>query len=158
MLEAEDTGGVDAGLKVAVVGAGWGDQYASIEVSRITPYKQRLLHLTDTLGVAELDYMGQSLVIYTGDGELRARVEREEPLYLEDLMLLLEYKLGVESLLDAAQGAAAVAVCDAALGRRGLDELTPWLDRVSRCYRCYREAVQASASPQGYIGRLQRHG
>ncbi len=156
-VEAYTHRGIVSGLSDhALLVAGWGDRYASIEVSRITPYKQRLLHLTGTRGVAELDYMAQSLTIYTGEGELRARVDREEPLYLEDLMLLVEYSSRRESLLDAAQGAAAVAACDAALHGSSLEGLTPWLDKVYSSYRRYREAVQASASPQGYIESLQR--
>ena len=158
-LAAYVYGGLVSGLADhALLVAGFDGRYASVEVSRITPYKQRLLHLTGSKAVAELDYMAQRLIVHTEEGETLLRVEREEPLYLEDLIVLLEYRAGARSILDASTGAAAVAFCDAALsgGRGAWDTVSGWTGDALEAYHRYSKAARGHRGPMDYAQSLIR--
>ena len=127
----------------ALIVLGFGSAYASAEVNRLTPFKQRILHVTGRLGVAVLDYMAQSLTIYRSEGETRAHVEREEPLYLEDLHVVHAYSGGVRPAVDLYQGLAAMLACAAALeaASRGRDVALEELEAYHVASDLAREAV-----------------
>lgn len=165
VVRAYTLGRIVSGLNdyaLLVLGFTWG--YASLEVNRITPFKQRLLYLTGSRGTATLDYMAQELRLYTELGETRVRVEKEEPLYLEDLHALAALQQGRSPLVDIHQGLAAMLVCAAGLeaavrGRDlALEETSAYRDhgqllaRALEGYRRYREAVEACSGPRGCAG------
>lgn len=94
---------------------GFPQGFASIEVNRLTPFKQRTLYLTTTKGVATLDYMKQTLTLYTEEEESHIRVKREEPLYVEDLDTILRLTSKKKPLVTIEQGFTAMLVCSAAI-------------------------------------------
>lgn len=139
--------------------------FASLEVNRITPYKQRILHLTGSRAVAYLDYMDQELRVYAPGEESLVHVAREEPLYLEDLGFVYLFSRREAPLVDIYQGLAAMLVCAAALesareGReKSLDEFDVYQryrDRVKKAvsgYRRYREVISSCrGSIRGCLG------
>ncbi|ALL01984.1 dehydrogenase-related protein [Pyrodictium delaneyi] len=146
----------------ALMVLGFRGGFASLEVNRITPFKQRVLYLTGSRGVAYLDYMGQELRVYTPEEESLIRVAREEPLYLEDLVLLASFAHGREPLVDIYQGFAAMLVCAAVLasarlgGELALDEYDVYqgyrgyVEKSLRGYMRYREAV--GDEPKALLG------
>lgn len=52
----------------------------AIETNWLTPHKIRQLTVTGTKGIAQVDYIEQSLRIYNGEGEIDVEVEKREPL------------------------------------------------------------------------------
>jgi len=57
---------------------------AVVQVSRLTPYKRRILSLTGEKGVVEVDYLTQRVMYWVGDNTARElTVQRREPLRLE---------------------------------------------------------------------------
>ncbi|MEM3284964.1 MAG: Gfo/Idh/MocA family oxidoreductase [Fervidicoccaceae archaeon] len=56
----------------------------SIEANRVTPYKERKAIITGTNGVAQLDFMQQSLEVYTGKWKMERMIQKREPLTIED--------------------------------------------------------------------------
>ncbi len=61
------------------------DKYvAHIEANRVTPFKERRCIVTGTKGVAQLDFIQQSLNLYTGEWRMERMLVWEEPLLVED--------------------------------------------------------------------------
>ena len=89
--------------------------FSSIEVNRVTPFKQRAMYITGTKGVAYIDYLRQELNIHVQDLETRVLVQREEPLYLEDLSILESLKEKREPPVDIHQAFIAMFLCEKAL-------------------------------------------
>jgi UDP-N-acetylglucosamine 3-dehydrogenase len=57
---------------------------AVVQVSRLTPYKRRILSLTGEKGVVEVDYLMQRVMYWVGDNTARElTVQSREPLRLE---------------------------------------------------------------------------
>ncbi len=140
----------------AIVVLAFEGSYSTIEVSRITPYKQRTLTLTGTQAAAHLDYMAQEARVYTAEMEASLRIQREEPIYLEDLATLRAYASGREPPVDAYQGHVALAVCEAArrsaakAGEEGLAGSIDWLDEALEGYRRYRRLL-AEGGPRALL-------
>lgn len=55
-----------------------------IEANRITPYKERKAIYTGTRGVGVLDFIQQTLDVYTGSWKMERVIAKKEPLLLED--------------------------------------------------------------------------
>lgn len=134
----------------AIVVLSFEDSYSTMELSRITPYKQRTLTVTGTKASAQLDYISQETIVYTAEMEARLRIAREEPIYLEDLATLRAYARYQPPPVDAYQGHVAVEICSAAIASaaRGAEEaLTPahpeWLEAALEGYRRYRNSLAA---------------
>ncbi|WP_228546809.1 Gfo/Idh/MocA family protein [Hyperthermus butylicus] len=124
----------------ALIILGYGEGFASIEVNRITPFKQRMLYLTTRAAVAYLDYMEQVLRIHRGHEEATVVIRREEPLYLEDLAVVSRFASGEEPDVDGYQGFLALYVCELALEsrlqRRDIDA------RDNKLYSHYQDLVE----------------
>jgi UDP-N-acetylglucosamine 3-dehydrogenase len=141
----------------AIVVMGFEGSYATMELSRITPYKQRVLTLTGTQAAASLDYMAQDARVYTAEYEASLKIRKEEPIYLEDLATLSAYIKGMDPPVDAYQGHVAVEVCEAArrsaLGGESvkLKGSIRWVEEALKGYRRYREAI-ASRGLEGLLG------
>jgi len=141
----------------AIVVMGFEGSYATMELSRITPYKQRILTLTGTQAAAQLDYMSQEARIYTAEYQASLRIQREEPIYLEDLATLKAYLRGAEPPVDAYQGHVAVEICESARrsalkgGGERLRGALKWMEEALEGYRRYRSAV-ASGGLEALIG------
>ncbi|MET1127772.1 MAG: Gfo/Idh/MocA family oxidoreductase [Thermoproteota archaeon] len=86
--------------------------FASIEVNRVTPFKQRVAYLTAERGVVFLDYMKRELRFYTDDEEVAIRVDDEEPLYLEDLAVLRRFTGGGDPPVDLRQAFTVLYICE----------------------------------------------
>ena len=143
---------------------GFREGFASLEVNRVTPFKQRTLYLTGSKSVAQLNYMTQELTLHTPDEEAHMKIPREEPLYLEDLANLAAYRKRKQPLVDINQGIAAMMVCAAALastatGETGLEQhpafttAKPYIAKAVEGYRNYKEAVRKH-TPRDYIENL----
>jgi len=91
---------------------GYSQGFASIEVNRVTPFKQRILYLTTRNGVLYLDYMKQEARIYRGEEEIYIHVNHEEPLYLEDLVTIESYANGLHPPIDTHQAFVALYICE----------------------------------------------
>ena len=89
--------------------------FSSLEVNRVTPFKQRIMYLTGTRGVAYLDYMKQELTIYNGEHEIRALIRREEPLYLEDLAVVKNIINRGNPPIDPYQAFTSLYLCELSL-------------------------------------------
>ncbi len=89
--------------------------FSSIEVNRVTPFKERTLYITGSQGVARLDYMRQELEVFVGDEERRVIVRREEPLYLEDLDAVESLASKKEPPVDLYQAFIATLLCEKSL-------------------------------------------
>jgi len=124
----------------ALIILGFHNGFASLEVNRITPFKQRMLYITGSYATAYLDYMSQELRIYTMVEESIVRTNREEPLYLEDLSFILSFVEDREPLVDIYQGFAAMLVCGVALdsARRGSDIAL----RDTEVYASYKDYIR----------------
>jgi UDP-N-acetylglucosamine 3-dehydrogenase len=61
----------------------FGESVASIEVNWFTPHKVRNVVITGTNGIAYMDYIEQSIVIYNSNWKMEPKIEKEEPLKLE---------------------------------------------------------------------------
>jgi UDP-N-acetylglucosamine 3-dehydrogenase len=61
----------------------FGNTLASVEVNWFSPTKIRNLIITGTDATAQLDYIKQSIVINTSEGEQVPKIERSEPLRVE---------------------------------------------------------------------------
>ena len=106
-------GGIVSNLTdYALAVLGYGNGFASIEVNRVTPFKQRILYLTARKGVVFLDYMKQELRLYRNDEETIIRVNREEPLYLEDLTALRSFSVKSKPPVDTRQAFTALYICE----------------------------------------------
>ncbi len=89
--------------------------FSSLEVNRVTPFKQRILYMTAENGVVFLDYMKQELYIYNSEHETKVLVKREEPLYLEDLDLLKSIANKNPPPIDPYQAFASLFLCELSL-------------------------------------------
>ena len=132
-----------------------GKGFASIEVNRITPFKLRIMYLTTTTGVVFLDYMKQELKIYKGIDEVNVRINREEPLYLEDYEVLSRFAVKEEPPVDVYQAITSVYLCDKILESTRLNKelvleelsdyqnLKDMLNKGLEGYKRYLEALAA---------------
>jgi UDP-N-acetylglucosamine 3-dehydrogenase len=102
----------------ALIILGYEEGYASIEVNRITAFKQRELYLTTRRGTIYLNYLKQELRIHRGKEEVNVLIDKEEPLYLEDLSAIETYANGKQPLVDGYQGFLALYFCELALMSR----------------------------------------
>jgi len=95
----------------------YGETIASIEASRFTPYKVRALVATGSEAMACLDYIEQSIEVYSGSTRRKVDVNKKEPLKVE-----LEHFIECVSkkrrpLVDGKDGLMTLKVALAALGR-----------------------------------------
>lgn len=102
----------------ALIVLGYRDSITSIEVNRITPFKQRHLYLTTRKETIYLDYMEQELRIHRGTEEARATIRHEEPLYLEDLDAAKAAQENKPPMVDIYQGFTSIYLCQLALESR----------------------------------------
>jgi UDP-N-acetylglucosamine 3-dehydrogenase len=77
---------------------------ASIELNWFTPQKVRSLFVTGTEGVAYVDYIEQSVVIYHSTKKEETKVEKDEPLRLELKHFLECVKEGKDPLITGEDG------------------------------------------------------
>ncbi|BES82374.1 Gfo/Idh/MocA family oxidoreductase [Pyrodictium abyssi] len=106
-------GGIVSNLTdYALAVLGYDNGFASIEVNRVTPFKQRILYLTARKGVVFLDYMKQELRFHSNDEETIIHVNREEPLYLEDLVTLRSFADKNKPPVDTRQAFTALYICE----------------------------------------------
>ncbi len=118
--------------------------FSSIEVNRVTPFKQRIMYLTGTRGVAFVDYMEQRLVIHTNEHDINVRVRREEPLYLEDKAVIDSVIEGREPPIDIYQAFTSLLLCEKGLeSTRASSEIVIEDDRD---YQLYRDVVREGIS------------
>lgn len=61
----------------------FGEGAACIEVNWFTPHKVRTAVVTGTEGIAYMDYIEQSIVIYNSQWKIEPKIDKEEPLKLE---------------------------------------------------------------------------
>jgi len=102
----------------ALIILGYPAGFASIEVNRITQFKQRMLYLTTRTSTAYLDYMSQTLRIRRGYEEANVLFKREEPLYLEDTAVVLDVAGEKQLVVDGLQGLLGIYICELALESR----------------------------------------
>ncbi len=95
----------------ALIILGYDKGFSSLEVNRVTPFKQRIMYLTGSRGVAFLNYMTQELVIYDNMHEVKVNVRREEPLYIEDLSVLEAFAGKREPPIDPYQAFTGLFIC-----------------------------------------------
>ena len=88
----------------AIVVLDFGETSASIEVNWFTPHKVRTLVATGTKGIAYLDYMKQTLEVYSSTGKTTPRFEKAEPLRLELKHFLECISLDREPLTNGYEG------------------------------------------------------
>ena len=106
-------GGIVSNLTdYALAVLGYDNSFASIEVNRATPFKQRILYLTARKGVVFLDYMKQELRFHSSDEETIIHINREEPLYLEDLAAPRNFADGNKPPVDTRQAFIALYICE----------------------------------------------
>jgi len=67
----------------AVIVMDFGATTACLEVNWFTPHKVRTLVATGSEGIAYLDYLEQTLKIYTSNEEKPQNIQKSEPLKLE---------------------------------------------------------------------------
>ncbi len=121
--------------------------FSSIEVNRVTPFKQRLLYLTGTKGVAKVDYILRELIFYVGNYIVNTNMEKKEPLYLEDLAFIRSITEKLSPPVDAFQAYTSMAVCYKSIvsGKREKDELfssdinQEFVEKGIRGYRSFYE-------------------
>lgn len=89
--------------------------FSSVEVNRVTPFKQRIMYLTCSRGVVYLDYMSQELKIYTDEYEINVMVKKEEPLYLEDRAVIEAFINNDKPPIDIYQAFTSLFLCEKAL-------------------------------------------
>lgn len=99
----------------ALIVLGYDRGFSSIEVNRMTPFKQRTMYLTCSKAVAYLDYMNQELRIHMDEHEITVRIKQEEPLYLEDLTVIRAFRSGEGPPIDAYQAFTGLFLCEKAL-------------------------------------------
>ena len=99
----------------ALIVMGYEYGFSSIEVNRVTPFKQRILYVTGSRGVGFVDYMRQETRLYVGDEEVKVIVENEEPLYREDLAVIMSLSKNERPPVSVYQAFAAILLCDKAL-------------------------------------------
>ncbi len=121
--------------------------FSSIEVNRVTPFKQRLLYLTGTKGVARIDYILRELVLYIGNYIINTNIEKREPLYLEDLAFIRSVADKLIPPVDIFQAYTSMAICYKSIvsGKNERDELFPnstnyeFIEKGIRGYRKFYE-------------------
>ncbi len=89
--------------------------FSSLEVNRVTPFKQRILYITAEKGVVFLDYMKQELYIYNSEHETKVIIHKEEPLFLEDRDTIMSIVDGRKPPIDPYQAFASLFLCELAL-------------------------------------------
>ncbi|MFP3268008.1 MAG: Gfo/Idh/MocA family oxidoreductase [Desulfurococcales archaeon] len=82
----------------------YGSHIHTIEANRITPYKERKTILTGTNAVAQLDFIQQSLEVYTGKWKMERIVLKKEPLAVEDEEFLKSITSGNKAPLTYFEG------------------------------------------------------
>ena len=99
----------------ALIILGYDKGFSSIEVNRVTPFKQRILYLTASKGVVHLDYMNQELTIHTVVHDINVRIDKEEPLYLEDLAMIRSVLNNRDFPIDIYQAFTSLLLCEKSL-------------------------------------------
>ncbi len=137
----------------ALIILGYKRGFSSIEVNRVTPFKQRIMYLTCSKAVAYLDYMNQELKIYMDEHEINVRIKKEEPLYLEDLAVIKYFIEKREPPIDIYQAFAGLFLCEKALeSTRTNREIVLEEDNE---YRTYRDIIEKGLyNFNKYIERL----
>ncbi len=98
----------------ALILLGYDKGFSSLEVNRVTPFKQRIMYLTGSRGVAFLDYMEQRLIIHDNEHEVIVNIKREEPLYIEDLAVIKAYNEKRNPPIDPYQAFTGIYLCELA--------------------------------------------
>ncbi|MEM3448583.1 MAG: Gfo/Idh/MocA family oxidoreductase [Nitrososphaerota archaeon] len=100
----------------AVLLLDFGEGAASIEVNWFTPHKVRTAVVTGTDGIAYLDYIEQSIVIYNSEWRMEPKVDKVEPLRAEIEHFLSCIKEDKEPLTSGEDGLKNLEVAHRALG------------------------------------------
>lgn len=88
----------------AIILLDFGDCAASVEVNWFTPHKVRTAVLTGTEGIAYMDYIEQSLVVYNSEWKMEPKIEKEEPLRRELSHFVECVRKGEEPLVSGEVG------------------------------------------------------
>lgn len=88
----------------AIILLDFGECAASVEVNWFTPHKVRTAVLTGTGGIAYMDYIEQSLVVYNSEWKMEPKIEKEEPLKRELAHFSDCIKKGKEPLVSGEVG------------------------------------------------------
>lgn len=72
----------------------YGTHIHTIEANRVTPFKERKAIITGTNGVAQIDFIQQTLEVYTGTWKMERIVQKKEPLMIEDEEFLKAVRAG----------------------------------------------------------------
>jgi len=99
----------------ALIILGYDKGFSSIEVNRVTPFKQRILYLTASKGIVHLDYMNQELTIHTAVHDVNVRIDKEEPLYLEDQVMIISALKNLDPPIDVYQAFVSLLLCEKSL-------------------------------------------
>jgi UDP-N-acetylglucosamine 3-dehydrogenase len=82
----------------------FGDSTACIEVNWFTPHKVRTAVITGTGGIAYMDYIEQTLTVYSSDWKMEPKIEKEEPLKKELLHFMDCVANNKEPLVNGEEG------------------------------------------------------
>ena len=96
----------------ALITLGYTGSFSSIEVNRVTPFKQRIMHVTGTKAAAFLDYITQELKVYTNEYEINVRIKRDEPLYIEDKDVVNALREKRNPPIDVYQAFISILLCE----------------------------------------------
>jgi len=94
-----------------------------IETNRLTPHKTRTLNIVGTKGIAYLDYINQSLVVYDEEWVKEAKIQKQEPLRNELEHFIKCVKEKEVPLVSGEDGLHALEVAVKALESANKDEV-----------------------------------
>jgi len=94
-----------------------------IETNRLTPHKTRALTVVGTEGIAQLDYIEQSLKVYNSEWVREAKIQKKEPLRLELEHFVECVEKGAKPLVSGEDGLHALEVAVKALESAKRDEV-----------------------------------
>lgn len=124
----------------ALIVLGYDRGFSSIEVNRVTPFKQRTMYLTCSKAVTYLDYINQELRIYMNEHEIVVKIRREEPLYLEDFTVIRAFQSREGPPIDVYQAFTGLFLCEKALeSTRCSKEIVLESDEF---YKTYNDVIQ----------------
>jgi UDP-N-acetylglucosamine 3-dehydrogenase len=95
----------------------FGEGAASIEVNWFTPHKVRTAVVTGTDGIAYMDYIKQSIVIYNSEWVMEPKIENFEPLKAEIAHFISCIREDKEPLTSGEEGLRTLEVAYRCLGR-----------------------------------------
>jgi len=94
----------------ALITLGFEDGTGIVETNWLTPHKTRTLTVVGTEGIAQVDYLEQSLLVYNHEWIRRAKIEKREPLRNEIEHFLECVETGRKPIVDGEAGLHALRV------------------------------------------------